>query len=104
VIQNLQQGDYLFLPDPFLFIIHHGPTIRSYELCASGDVISLSIPTASVVKWSEFLATDPEVRVRFPALPDFLRGSGSGTGSNEPREYKLMSYLEERVTAPIQKT
>jgi hypothetical protein len=33
-----------------------------------------------VVYWSEFLATDPEVRVRFPALPDFLRSSGSGTG------------------------
>jgi hypothetical protein len=27
--------------------------------------------TASVVYWSEFLAIDPEVRVRFPALPDF---------------------------------
>jgi hypothetical protein len=26
--------------------------------------------TASVVWWSEFLATDPEVRVRFPALPE----------------------------------
>jgi hypothetical protein len=25
--------------------------------------------------------------VRFPALPDFLRSSGSGTGSNESREY-----------------
>jgi hypothetical protein len=24
---------------------------------------------ASVVQWSEFLATDPEARVRFPALP-----------------------------------
>jgi hypothetical protein len=23
-------------------------------------------------------------RVRFPALPDFLNGSGSGTGSTEP--------------------
>jgi hypothetical protein len=29
--------------------------------------------TASVVEWSEFLATDPEARVRFQALPDFLR-------------------------------
>jgi hypothetical protein len=29
---------------------------------------------------SEFLATDPEVRVRFPTLPDFLRSSGSGRG------------------------
>jgi hypothetical protein len=25
---------------------------------------------ASVVYWSEFLATDPETRVRFPALPE----------------------------------
>jgi hypothetical protein len=37
------------------------------------------IATASVVWWSEFLAVhpgsvavDPEVRVRFPALPNFL--------------------------------
>jgi hypothetical protein len=35
----------------------------------------------------ELLATGPEVRVRFPALPDFLRSSGSGTGSIQPREY-----------------
>jgi hypothetical protein len=37
--------------------------------------------------WSsgqEFLATDPEVRVRFPTLPDFLRSSGSGTWSTQP--------------------
>jgi hypothetical protein len=30
--------------------------------------------------WSEFLATDPEVRAGFPALPDFLRSGWSGTG------------------------
>jgi hypothetical protein len=47
----------------------------------------INIPTASVVKWSEFLATNPEVRVQFPALPDFLRSSGSGTGSTQPHEY-----------------
>jgi hypothetical protein len=39
------------------------------------------------VRLSEFLATDPEVRVRFPALPDFLRSGGSGTGSTQPREH-----------------
>jgi hypothetical protein len=33
------------------------------------------------------LATDPEVRVRFSAVQDFLRSSGSGTGSTQPREY-----------------
>jgi hypothetical protein len=45
------------------------------------------IETASVVKWSEFLATDPEFRVRFLALPDFLRSSGYGKGPTQPREY-----------------
>jgi hypothetical protein len=35
---------------------------------------------------SEFLATDPEARVRFPALPK-KKGSGSGTGPTQPREY-----------------
>jgi hypothetical protein len=43
--------------------------------------------TASVVLWSEFLATDPEVRVRFPALPDFLKSIVAGMGSTQPREY-----------------
>jgi hypothetical protein len=43
--------------------------------------------TASVVQRSEFLATDPEIRVRFPVLPDDLRSSGSGTRSTQPREY-----------------
>jgi hypothetical protein len=39
------------------------------------------------LQWSEFLATDPQVQVRFPALPDFLRSSGSGTGSTQPHGY-----------------
>jgi hypothetical protein len=42
--------------------------------------------TASVVWWSEFLATDMEARVRFPSLPE-KKSSGSGTGSTQPREY-----------------
>jgi hypothetical protein len=41
----------------------------------------------TVVQWSEFLATDREVWVRFPALTDFLRSTGSGTGSPQPCEY-----------------
>jgi hypothetical protein len=43
--------------------------------------------SAFVVLWSEFLATDPEVRVRFSTLPDFLWSGMSGTGSTQPREY-----------------
>jgi hypothetical protein len=37
--------------------------------------------------WSEFLASEPDAQVRFSALPDFLRSSGSGTGSTQLREY-----------------
>jgi hypothetical protein len=61
--------------------------------CASCEVrtefvcyVEESIPPL----WSsgqEFLATDKEVRVRFPALPDFQKSSVSGTGSTQPREY-----------------
>jgi hypothetical protein len=40
--------------------------------------------------WSEFLATDSEVRVPFPVLPNFLRCSGSGTGFTN-----FMSTIEE---------
>jgi hypothetical protein len=50
------------------------------------SLVSYFTSTAYVVSWSEFLATDPEARVRFPALPK--NSSGSGTGSTQPREYK----------------
>jgi hypothetical protein len=43
--------------------------------------------TASVVLSSEFLATDPDVRVEFPTLPDVLRSSESGTGFSQLCEY-----------------
>ena len=39
-------------------------------------------------------------RVRSPALPDFLSSTGSGTGSTQPREVKLRSYLNKKVAAP----
>jgi hypothetical protein len=52
---------------------------QTYDLRDTGGV--------SVVYWSEFLATDPEVQVRFPALPDFLVSSGSETASTQPLQY-----------------
>jgi hypothetical protein len=56
-----------------------------------GDIIRVRLrTTASVVTWSGFLATDPEVRVRFSALPKFLSSCGSGTGSTQ-----LVSTIEE---------
>jgi hypothetical protein len=47
----------------------------------------MELLTVSVIWLSEFLATDPEVLFRFPALPDFLSSSGSGTGYTQPHEY-----------------
>jgi hypothetical protein len=35
----------------------------------------------------EYFAADPEIQVRFPALPDFLRISGSETGYTQPSEH-----------------
>jgi hypothetical protein len=40
--------------------------------------VSLCLWTASVVTWSEFLATDPEARIRFPALPKKVVGLERG--------------------------
>jgi hypothetical protein len=54
--------------------------LKLHMLCGSKQ-------TASVVWCSEFLVTDPEARVRLQALPDFLRSSGSGTGSTQSRGY-----------------
>jgi hypothetical protein len=55
-----------------------------------------------VFYWSEFLATDPEARVRFPALPEkrvvgLERGSLSLVSTTE-------ELLDRRVAAPVQKT
>jgi hypothetical protein len=54
---------------------------------------------ASVVKWSEFLATDPEARVRFPALPE------KNVVGLERDPLSLVSTTEElldrKVAAPV---
>jgi hypothetical protein len=46
--------------------------------------------TERLVYWSEFLSTDPEIQVRFPALRHLLRSSGSRTGP-----LSLVSKIEE---------
>jgi hypothetical protein len=54
------------------------------------------VAVASVVQWSEFMATDPKVRVRLPALQDFLISSRSGTGSTESREYNCETACKKK--------
>jgi hypothetical protein len=54
-----------------------------FEMCKKGlnvNPISYSLSTVTVISWSEFVATDTEARVRFPALPDFLRVEGLERG------------------------
>ena len=43
-------------------------------------------------------------RVRFPALPDFLSSSRSGTGSTQPREVNWGATWIKKVATPVQKT
>jgi hypothetical protein len=62
-------------------------SLRPYSQFSRPEPLLFPPSSSSVVWWSKFLATDPVVRVRFPALPDFLRSSGPGTGSTQPREY-----------------
>jgi hypothetical protein len=73
-----------FLPLSFHFIIH----------CQSSDTTGPQLRTAWLNKrlplWSSSQSLWLQIQrsqVRFPALPDFLRSSGSGTGSTQPREY-----------------
>jgi hypothetical protein len=50
------------------------------------DISTVCLLNVDCLCGLEFLATDSEARVRFPALPE-KKSSGSGTGSTQPREY-----------------
>jgi hypothetical protein len=47
-----------------------------------GDEVGPPLWSSGQSSWLQILRS----RVRFPALPDFLRNSGSGTGSTQPHE------------------
>jgi hypothetical protein len=46
----------------------------------------INFQTASVVHWSHFLATDPDVSESTPGATRFCEKSWSGAGSTQPRE------------------
>ena len=53
------------------------------------SAMSSNLVSAVIPLWSSgqsFWLQIQRSRVRFPALPDFLSSSGSGTGSTQPRE------------------
>jgi hypothetical protein len=75
--------------------------VFSFAPPEANSVFSPSWPTASVVWWSEFLATDPEARVRFSALPkkkvvglERERGPLSLVSTTE-------ELLDRKVAAPV---
>jgi hypothetical protein len=49
-----------------------------------------------MVHWSEFLAVDLDVRVRFPSLLDVLKSNGSETESSQPRDYNWGATWKKR--------
>jgi hypothetical protein len=79
------QNDCLTQPFKFYSKVYQAENFRNLGN-ATIKLSTYGYFTASVVWWSEFLAKDPEVRIRFPALPDSLRSSESGMWSTQPRE------------------
>jgi hypothetical protein len=56
--------------------ISRGPSSIPYSTRFFSEIVGLENHLCG--QWTDFLATDPEFMVRFPALPDFLRSSWSG--------------------------
>jgi hypothetical protein len=75
------------------------PSQRLLQQRVYTNIINALINTAKrLVYWSEFLATEPEGRLRFPTLPDFLTSSGPGTGSTQALWVQLR---KKKVAAPV---
>jgi hypothetical protein len=79
------------------FSISHNPT-------PVGIVLLLLTPVTWPPLWSSDQNSWLQIkrsRVRFSALPHFLRSSGSGTGSTQDSWVQLRSYLEQNIAAPV---
>jgi hypothetical protein len=62
-------------PDIEFNTLHGAQGVSRLHMKTETDFRSIDRLCGVVVK---LLATDPEIWVRFPVLPDFLRSSGSG--------------------------
>jgi hypothetical protein len=70
----------------YFFFLDRSVTLVYKKVKYGSIYVHLCTPGPSLWSWSEFLATDPEARVRFPAYQK-TKSSGSGTGFTQPREY-----------------
>ena len=69
--------------------LHAKAPCRQKEKVSDGTVFDTFLLYKGPPLWSSgqsFWLQIQRSRVRFPALPDFLSSSGSGTGSTQPRE------------------
>jgi hypothetical protein len=57
--------------------------------------------TASVVYWSEFLATNPEVLGSIPGASRFSEKQWVCNGVHSASSGQPRSYLEEKLAAPV---
>jgi hypothetical protein len=78
-----------FWTAPILNIHHQENLIDLYQTWVDSLKISVCLYLFMPPFWSSCQSSWLQIqrsRVRSPALPDFLRSSGSGTGSTQPRE------------------
>jgi hypothetical protein len=74
------------IPEDDILHSHRRENLKSYT---AQHVFSFMICDFLYSLWSSGQSSWLQIqrsRVRFPALPDYLRSSGSGTGSTQPRE------------------
>jgi hypothetical protein len=64
------------------------------------SLLIICIKIASVVQWSQFLATDLEVPVRFQALPE-KKKKWIWNGIHSASWVQFKSYLKEKVVVPV---
>jgi hypothetical protein len=70
---------------PFPFIVFSSILLVPISITSQGQLRQRYKSLNCV--YIAFLATDPDVQVRLPVPPDFLRSSVSGMTSTQPREY-----------------
>jgi hypothetical protein len=76
---------------------------RVYSV-SSDYIFNTDLPRGGLPLWSSSQSVwqlTQRTRVRFPALPDFLSSSGSGTGVHSALVRINEEFLERKLAAPV---